>query len=96
MSTTGHDERGWHVSLPTSDATMPSRRYSASADVLSSTPAGPVPLSDEQIRQCANVAHGRGPNTVGVVSDFALKFARAVIAEYERINGITPAQGEQP
>lgn len=51
-------------------------------------PVERVTLSEEDIRHCANVAHGRGPNTVDTLSDFSIAFARAVIAEYERANGI--------
>lgn len=45
-----------------------------------------VALSDEQIDDVRK-------NCVGLISGelYALIFARAVIAEYERLNGITPA-----
>lgn len=58
-----------------------------------SAPVERVPLSEEDIRHCANVAHGRGPNTVDTLSDFSIAFAHAIIAEYERANGI--GKGEQ-
>lgn len=62
--------------------------------VGSTAPVERVTLSEEDIRHCANVAHGRGPNTVDTLSGFSIAFARAVIAEYERLNGIsaTPRQ----
>ncbi len=56
-------------------------------------PVERVQLSEEDIRHCANVAHGRGPNTVDTLSDFSIAFAHAIIAEYERANGI--GKGEQ-
>ena len=42
------------------------------------------PLTDGQIKRCVDEAHGRGLNVVDQLSEFTIKFARAV----ERAHGI--------
>ncbi len=72
--------------------------------VGSTAPVERVPLSDEQVLACIRSAQvgpvpmgmtrERGPYDVTEPTYFAQRFARAVIAEYERLNGIsaTPRQ----
>lgn len=80
--------------------------------VGSTAPVERVPLSDEQVLACIRSAkvgpvpmgmtRERGPYDVTEPTYFAQRFASAVIAEYERLNGISatprqpllPAQGK--
>lgn len=72
-------------------------------------PAERVALSNEQIQQHVfavlqrhsserlweSFTYQRGPYEITELQPAVVEICRAVIAEYERVNGITPAQGEQ-
>lgn len=53
-------------------------RYDFLVLPLYAAPQQRKPLTDEQIKKCADEAHGRGLNVVDQVSDFAVKFTRAI------------------
>lgn len=73
-------------------------------------PAERVALSNEQIQQHVfavlqrhsserlweSFTYQRGPYEITELQPAVVEICRAVIAEYERVSGITPAQGEQP
>lgn len=73
--------------------------------VGSTAPVERVPLSDEQVLACIRSAQvgpvpmgmtrERGPYDVTEPTYFAQRFARAVIAEYERLSGISATPRRQ-